>query len=60
VNRYGSGSSFGEMALITNQRRKATVIARSKVRCLRLGRAAFEKLVGRCPMSLRSPWGLAP
>ncbi|MBM4341777.1 MAG: protein kinase [Deltaproteobacteria bacterium] len=40
---------FGEMALVIATPRSATVTAESKVRCLRLGRAAFNELIRKHP-----------
>ena len=38
----GAGDVFGEMGLMTGERRTATVTARSDVSCYRLDKAAFE------------------
>ena len=42
------GQFFGELALMNNAPRAATVEASGEVVCLRLGRAEFERLVGSC------------
>jgi hypothetical protein len=44
VMSYGRGDYFGELSLLTNEKRKATVRATSAagLRCLRLSRADFE------------------
>lgn len=42
---------FGEMALITAEPRTASVIAEGDVRCLRLGRDGFARLMRRNPQS---------
>lgn len=42
------GQFFGELALMNNAPRAATVEASGDVVCLRLGRAEFERLVGSC------------
>jgi CRP-like cAMP-binding protein len=49
VARLSAGSFFGEMSLMTGERRSATVIADSDVVCYRLGRAAFQTLLLRQP-----------
>jgi CRP-like cAMP-binding protein len=41
----GPGDSFGEMALLDDGPRSATVAAESEVLCLRIGRAPFLKMV---------------
>jgi cAMP-dependent protein kinase regulator len=47
VHRYENpGDFFGELALITNQPRKATVVATSAVLALTLGKESFERIVG--------------
>ena len=45
----GPGDSFGEMALLDGGERSATVVARSDVLCLRLGRTPFTKMLKREP-----------
>jgi len=40
-----TGAYFGEMALIDGRPRTATIVADTEMTCLRLGRAAFLKLV---------------
>eukprot|EP01050_Picozoa_sp_SAG11_P002758 SAG11_NODE_143_length_14870_cov_6.472412_2_plen_2365_part_00 len=45
---YSSGDYFGEVALLRNSRRTATVMAQGKVECLRLGRDRFQQLVKTC------------
>ncbi len=42
---------FGEMALITNEPRTATVRAETTARCLRIGRNGFDALVARNPQA---------
>jgi CRP/FNR family transcriptional regulator, cyclic AMP receptor protein len=41
----GPGDYFGEIALIDGAERTATVMARTEVRCLRLGTAPFLKML---------------
>ncbi|MEW5303042.1 MAG: hypothetical protein WDW36_005773 [Sanguina aurantia] len=46
VMAYGTGSYFGELALLRNTPRAATVRCKSNVTLLALGRADFAKLLG--------------
>ena len=47
--RVKRGAYFGELALITDKPRAATVIAADdNVRCVALDRAAFVRLMGPC------------
>lgn len=46
INRLGAGKYFGEMALLSEEYRTASVIAVSKVVCLTVEREAFCQLVG--------------
>lgn len=46
VNSLGPGDFFGELALLTNEPRSATVMARTPVQCLVLSRADFNRLMG--------------
>ena len=45
--QYGRGDFFGELALMTEAPRLATVVAQGKVKCVMLGRSAFQRLVGK-------------
>jgi CRP-like cAMP-binding protein len=49
VGRLAAGDFFGEMALLTGERRSATAIALTDVDCYRLDAAAFRALLGRHP-----------
>ncbi|KAJ1551301.1 hypothetical protein HK096_001568 [Nowakowskiella sp. JEL0078] len=40
------GTYFGELALITNEPRKATIVAIGRLKCATLGKKAFERLFG--------------
>jgi len=46
VNTLGAGEFFGELALLTNEPRSATVTAKTGVQCLVLSRADFNRLMG--------------
>ena len=46
VKDYESGGYFGELALLKNEPRAATIIADSDCRCLYLERMAFKRLLG--------------
>lgn len=49
VARLNTGDFFGEMSLLTGERRSATVVALSNVECYRLDREAFKELLERRP-----------
>jgi small-conductance mechanosensitive channel/CRP-like cAMP-binding protein len=49
VARLGVGDFFGEMSLMTGEKRAATVVALSEVDCLRLDKEAFQELVQARP-----------
>lgn len=53
IQRLMPGSYFGEMALITMEKRKATVRAAGNVRCGELSVDAFERLLGPCKEIMR-------
>ena len=44
---------FGEIALLTSSPRKATVTAITNVRCVRLDRKTFNRVMGPCETILR-------
>eukprot|EP01137_Pigoraptor_chileana_P004770 Opistho-2@46876 len=48
VMKLGRGGYFGEIALLTDQPRAATVIALDTVKCVVLDRASFVRLMGPC------------
>ncbi|HJQ23032.1 MAG TPA: mechanosensitive ion channel family protein [Blastocatellia bacterium] len=41
----GSGDYFGEMGMMTGEARRATVVARSDVKCYRLDKTAFHDII---------------
>jgi CRP-like cAMP-binding protein len=49
VSRLDAGAFFGEMALLTGERRNASTIALTDVDCYRLDAEAFRALLGRHP-----------
>ncbi|KAG0744219.1 hypothetical protein G6F62_008110 [Rhizopus arrhizus] len=46
VNKLERGSYFGELALLNDSPRAATVIAHGKLKCATLGKKAFNRLLG--------------
>ncbi|KAI8979968.1 camp-dependent protein kinase regulatory subunit [Pilobolus umbonatus] len=46
VNRLGRGSYFGELALLNDSPRAATVVASGRLKCATLGKKAFTRLLG--------------
>lgn len=48
VGRLGPSDYFGEIALLLDRPRAATVIARSPLKCVKLDRARFERVLGLC------------
>ncbi len=49
VARLREGDFFGEMALMTGERRSATVVALTGVECYRLDKEAFEEVIRHSP-----------
>jgi small-conductance mechanosensitive channel/CRP-like cAMP-binding protein len=49
VARLGAGDFFGEMSLLTGERRSATVVSLTTVDCYRLDKSAFQELVAKRP-----------
>jgi len=52
-SRLKAGDFFGELALLTNEPRKATVTAIGTVKCLTIGREHFNQVMGPCEDILR-------
>ncbi|CAB4043460.1 cAMP-dependent kinase type I-alpha regulatory subunit-like isoform X2 [Paramuricea clavata] len=48
VGRLGQSDYFGEIALLLNRRRAATVQAQGPLKCVKLDRQRFERLLGPC------------
>ncbi|MBZ3886567.1 cAMP-dependent protein kinase type I-alpha regulatory subunit [Sciurus carolinensis] len=48
VGRLGPSDYFGEIALLMNRPRAATVVARGPLKCLKLDRPRFERVLGPC------------
>ncbi|KAG0740480.1 hypothetical protein G6F62_011761 [Rhizopus arrhizus] len=46
VNQFGRGSYFGELALLNDKPRAATVIAKGRLKCATLNKKAFTRLLG--------------
>jgi small-conductance mechanosensitive channel/CRP-like cAMP-binding protein len=49
VARIGPGEFFGEMGLLTGERRAATIVAVTPVECYRLDKSAFQDLMSSRP-----------
>ncbi len=45
----GPGDFFGEMGLLTGEKRTATIVATSELECYRLGKDDFQELLGARP-----------
>lgn len=54
IGELAQGTYFGEMALMNNDVRKATVVASSKVECFVLNRAAFQKIQSKMGGQIQS------
>jgi len=48
VGKLGPTEYFGEIALLTDKPRASTVVAKGPLRCVRLDRARFERVLGPC------------
>jgi cAMP-dependent protein kinase regulator len=48
VGRLGKSEYFGEIALLLDRPRAATVVAKGPLKCVKLDRATFERLLGPC------------
>lgn len=53
VMQYSKGSYFGELALLSDVGRAANVIATSALKCVKLDRSAFVRLLGPCDEILK-------
>jgi len=48
VGRLGTSDYFGEVALLLDRPRAATVTANGPLKCVKLDRARFERVLGPC------------
>jgi len=48
VGKLGASDYFGEIALLLDRPRAATVIAKGPLKCVRLDRQRFERVLGPC------------
>ncbi|XP_030386304.1 cAMP-dependent protein kinase type I regulatory subunit isoform X2 [Scaptodrosophila lebanonensis] len=48
VGRLSASDYFGEIALLLDRPRAATVVARGPLKCVKLDRARFERVLGPC------------
>ncbi|XP_067141494.1 cAMP-dependent protein kinase regulatory subunit-like [Centruroides vittatus] len=48
VGRLGPSDYFGEIALLLDRPRAATVMAKGPLKCIKLDRARFERVLGPC------------
>jgi len=46
VKNYGKGDFFGELALLNDAPRAASVVAKTEVKVVSLGKSAFQRLLG--------------
>eukprot|EP01135_Chromosphaera_perkinsii_P011759 Nk52_evm5s2496 gene=Nk52_evmTU5s2496 len=53
VGKLGPSNYFGEVALLTDRPRAATVIAKGDLKCVKLDRDRFERVLGSCEDILR-------
>ncbi|XP_017561716.2 cAMP-dependent protein kinase type I-beta regulatory subunit isoform X1 [Pygocentrus nattereri] len=53
VGRLGPSDYFGEIALLLNRPRAATVVARGPLKCVKLDRPRFERVLGPCSEILK-------
>ncbi|XP_060534714.1 cAMP-dependent protein kinase type I regulatory subunit isoform X1 [Cylas formicarius] len=53
VGRLGPSDYFGEIALLLDRPRAATVVASGSLKCVKLDRARFERVLGPCAEILK-------
>jgi len=58
VGLLGPSDYFGEIALMLDRPRAATVTAQGHLKCVKLDRARFERLLGPCEDILKRNIGL--
>jgi len=56
VRRYCGGENFGELALLENAKRAATIAAVTQVEAMRITRGSFERMLGPLSMLQRSQY----
>ena len=56
VRTLGAGDHFGELALITNEKRSLSVRAKTDTKVLKLDRAAFTRILGSIQNKLRKDY----
>jgi cAMP-dependent protein kinase regulator len=53
VGKLGPSDYFGEIALLLDRPRAATVVAKTNLKCIKLDRARFERVMGPCSEILK-------
>ncbi|KHJ43938.1 cyclic nucleotide-binding domain protein [Trichuris suis] len=53
VGHLGPSDYFGEIALLLDRPRAATVVAKTNLKCARMDRARFERVMGPCSEILK-------
>lgn len=48
VGQLGPSDIFGEIALLLDRPRAATVVAKTPLKCAKMDRARFERVMGPC------------
>jgi len=53
VGQLGVSDYFGEIALLLDRPRAATVVAKTQLKCVKMDRARFERVMGPCSEILK-------